>query len=148
MRFFEKKRPDQKICGICSDSSRDREILVIVERDIDLESMEKNADIRATYFVLGGSLPILEKEPEKKIRIKELIPFLERRAAEGLKEVILATNWNPEGESTAEYISKQISPILSKKEIKLSHLGKGLSMGAELEYTDPYTLKNALKNRQ
>lgn len=147
MRFFPRRSElVEKICGICADSSRNREILIIVERDVDLESMEKNGDLRATYFVLGGSVPILEKEPEKKIRIKELLALLEKRA-EDLREVILATNWNPEGENTASFVTKQISPAILKHKIKLSHLGKGLSMGTELEYTDQYTLKNALKNR-
>jgi recombination protein RecR len=126
---------------------------MLVQRDIDLESVEKNGlsaqagGFNGIYFVLGGSVPILEKEPKKRIRIKELKAFLERKIKEGLKEIILGVNWNPEGENTGDCVIKAIEFLTSKHKIKISHLGKGLSMGTELEYADTDTLKNALKNR-
>jgi recombination protein RecR len=120
---------------------------MLVQRDTDLESVEKNGSFKGIYFVLGGSVPILEKEPEKKIRIKELKIFVDKKIKEGLKEIILGVNWNPEGENTADYVKKYLKPTLEKHKIKTSHLGKGLSMGTELEYIDPDTLKNALQNR-
>lgn len=147
MRFFQKKGGYTTLCNICADQTRDREILMLVQRDIDLESVEKNGEFKGIYFVLGGSVPILEKEPEKRIRIKELKIFVDKKIKEGLKEIILGVNWNPEGENTADYVIKVLNTECLTNNIKITHLGKGLSMGSELEYTDKDTLKNALKNR-
>lgn len=158
-RFFElqHKNPKDKgapcTCKICSDQSRDHSTLMIVQRDVDLESVEKNGGFNGIYFVLGGSVPILEKEPEKRIRIKELKSFVENKlnptsqSFAGLKEIILGVNWNPEGENTGDFVSKSLKLIIEKNKIKITHLGKGLSMGTELEYADQDTLKNALRNR-
>ena len=159
MRFFQKEHNKSGLCKICSDQNRDRSILMLVQRDVDLESVEKNGNFNGIYFVLGGGVAILEREPEKRIRIKELKSFIEKklthpnpslklREGQGesypmLKEIILGVNWNPEGENTGDYVEK----FLKNYKVKISHLGKGLSMGSELEYTDPDTLKNALKNR-
>jgi len=153
-RFFESKNKKGTLCKICSDQTRDHATLMIVQRDIDLESVEKNGGFNGIYFVLGGSVPILEKEPEKRIRIKELIKFIEKGlnppsqdATARLREIILGVNWNPEGENTGDYVKRAIEPIISKHKIKISALGKGLSMGTELEYADSDTLRNALRNR-
>lgn len=146
-RFFEKKNDKTTLCKICSDETRDRSLLMLVQRDIDLESVERNGGFGGIYFVLGGSVPIMEKEPEKRVRIKELKNFIGKKAKGGLKEIILGVNWNPEGENTGDYVIKELEQITNNHNIKITHLGKGLSMGAELEYTDPDTLKNALKNR-
>jgi recombination protein RecR len=144
-RFFERKDNKTTLCKICRDQSRDRALLMLVQRDVDLESVEKNGGFNGIYFVLGGSVPILEKEPEKRIRIKELVKFIENK--KDIKEIILGVNWNPEGENTSDYVVKAIEHLTSKHKIKVSHLGKGLSMGTELEYADIDTLKNAHKNR-
>ena len=93
----------------------------------------------------------MEKEPEKRIRLNELRKYIDRKFKSpsqsfgGPKEIILAVNWNPEGENTADFVEKFLKPIIGNT--KISHLGKGLSMGTELEYADGDTLKNALKNR-
>ena len=160
MRFFQKKHADEKVCKICADPNRDTSTLMIVERDVDLESVERNGGFKGVYFVLGGSIPILEKEPEKRVRLTELKYFIEKKKA-GLEEIILGVNWNPEGENTGDFVRKFIETTLQQLDIltaskaqgtqsgkiRISALGKGLSMGSELEYTDPDTLKNALKNR-
>lgn len=148
-RFFQLSRPDkeEKICKICANPRRDRSVLMIVERDVDLESVEKNGGFDGLYFVLGGSIPILEKEPETKIRSEELKTSVEGKAKQGLKEIIIGVNWNPESENTGYFVERFLRPITEQYKIKISHLGKGLSMGSELEYTDPETLKNALRNR-
>jgi recombination protein RecR len=146
-RFFESKNSKVTLCNICSDQARDRSTLMLVQRDMDLESVEKNGGFNGIYFVLGGSVGILEKEPEKRIRVRELKIFVEKKIKEGLKEIILGVNWNPEGENTGDYVEKFLKPVTEKNKVKISHLGKGLSMGSELEYTDPETMKNALKNR-
>ncbi len=146
-RFFT-PNPKSKIqdeCEICSDDTREQNTLMLVARDVDLEMVEKSGTYRGVYFVLGGTLPILEDSPEKKIRIKNL--ELRVRNDRKLSEIIFALNANPEGEHTAEFVAVTISPIIKEKNIKISYLGRGLSTGAELEYIDPDTLKSALKNR-
>lgn len=133
------------MCKICADQNRDHETIMLVQRDIDLESVERNGGFDGVYFVLGGSVPILDKEPEKRIRTKELESRIKND--ENLREIILGMNWNPEGENTGDYVTKTLKPLTDSRGIKISHLGKGLSMGTELEYIDRDTLKNALNNR-
>ena len=132
----------QKMCSICSNDTRDNSMLMIVPRDIDLEAVERSGSYKGYYFVLGGSLPILEKEPEKRIRINELRKNIEKKKGK-LKEIILAMNANAEGENTADYIKE----LYRESSFTFSILGRGLSTGAELEYADPETLKNAFLHR-
>lgn len=145
-RFFKKTHGD-KSCGICEDSSRDRSALLVVGSDIDFENIEKTGHFKGLYFILGDTLPILEKEPEKKIRVKELKTLIEKRTKEGLKEIVLALNATPDGEYTSIFIKEALSPVIKKYSITLSNLGRGLSTGTELEYSDPETIKSALQNR-
>lgn len=148
-RYFPPASPAQrskKICELCASSSRDGSLLMIVEKDIDLENIRKAGVYNGHYFVLGGVLPILEKEPEKRIRIKELEKLIDRRSRD-IKEIILALSANAEGDNTMEYLKNKLRTTLEAKEIKISLLGRGLSTGTELEYSDNETLKNALKNR-
>jgi recombination protein RecR len=140
-RYYPSTSSGQVLCSVCADDTRDPSLLMVVPRDIDLESIEKSGTYRGFYFVLGGSLPILEKEPEKRVRSKELGVRIKKSPE--IKEVILAMNANSEGENTADYIREQLKPF----NIKTSVLGRGLSTGAELEYADPETLRNALLNR-
>ncbi len=114
---------------------------MIVQRDVDLEAVEKSGSYSGYYFVLGGVVPILEKEPEKKIRITKLESRI-KKGKDKIKEVILAMNANQDGEHTAEYLREHIG-----NSYVISMLGRGLSTGAELEYADPETLKNALLHR-
>jgi len=120
---------------------------MLVEKDVDLDNIERAKDYQGHYFVIGGRVPILDKNPSTSIREKELTEVLERRASEGLKEVILAFSVNPEGENTTQYIQKVVEPYATKYTLKTSTLGRGLSTGSELEYSDSETIKNALKNR-
>jgi recombination protein RecR len=147
-RYYTKNKSASTICPTCSEESRDESLLMIVSRDVDFENVEKTGFYNGKYFVLGGSVPILEKEPEKKIRIKELEKRIEKDSEKKLKEIIFALNANPEGENTADYIEERIRHLVQKFNIKSSTLGRGLATGAELEYSDSETLKNALKNRQ
>ncbi len=146
-RFFtpETKGKASNECDICANQNRERNILMIVARDVDFEVVEKSGTFNGLYFVLGGTLPILEESPEKKVRIKNL--ELRIKKDKNLSEIILGLNANPEGEHTAEFVVATLSPIAKEKDIKISHLGHGLSTGTELEYVDPDTLKSALKNR-
>jgi recombination protein RecR len=91
---------------------------------------------------------LIEKEPESKIRTQELIETIERRTKAGLKELILALSLNSEGEHTREYVENLIGPLVKKHSLKVSILGRGLSTGTELEYSDAETIKNALIGRK
>ena len=143
MRYYPSKGSGQVLCSVCSDDTRDSSMLMIVPRDIDFEAVEKSGGYNGYYFVLGGVVPILEKEPEKRIRNKELGIRIEKGIKNGLKEIVLAMNANLDGENTATYIKEkyQGAPLI------FSTLGRGLSTGAELEYADPETLKNAFLHR-
>ncbi|MBX4210378.1 toprim domain-containing protein [Candidatus Parcubacteria bacterium] len=150
-RFFQlknEKSTETRLCSICSEESRDQKTLMIVSRDIDLENIEKSHVFNGTYFVLGGSVPILEKEPETKVRSRELEKRIATSVKKGLMEVILALNATPEGENTTDYIREFLKPFADKKIIRISTLGKGLSTGTELEYSDSETIKNAFKHRE
>lgn len=130
------------LCNICSDSSRNRSELMIVARDSDLESVEKSGAYKGLYFILGGTVPIMDKEPEKRIRLRLLLEAVSKN--KGLNEIILSLNTTPDGENTADIVKTALSKVSS---IKISVLGRGLSTGSELEYADGETIKNALKNR-
>jgi recombination protein RecR len=145
-RYFENGKG--KLCPICLDESRDKKVFMIVSSDVDFENVEKSNAFRGYYFVLGGSVPILDKSPEKRIRQKELLSIVEKRIKEGLDEIIIALNYNPEGENTLSYLKDLLSRFNLDNSVKISTLGRGLSHGTELEYSDIETIKNALKNRQ
>lgn len=125
-----------KECPTCINREN---MLMIVSRDIDLENIEKTGAYNGYYFVLGGTVPILDKNPEQRIRIAELTKRIDQN---NISEIIFSMSLTPEGENTEQYVRSVI-----KKDIKISTLGRGLSTGSELEYVDGDTLKNALKNR-
>jgi recombination protein RecR len=129
-------------CAVCSDAHRDTSQLMIVARDVDFESIEKSHTYSGMYFILGGTIPILEKEPEKRVRLMELKNKIEKAH---VAEIILSLNLTTDGENTSEFIEQFIKAHFPN--IKISHLGRGLSTGSELEYVDAETIKNALKNR-
>lgn len=145
-RFFPNN--SNPLCPVCRDTTRDKKQLMIVSNDVDFENIEKTKFYNGYYFILGGSVPILEKNPEKRIRQKELIESVGNRLNSGLEEIIIALNYNPEGENTLSYLNELLKTTIDKNNIKISTLGRGLSTGTELEYSDSDTIKNALKNRQ
>ncbi len=148
-QFFQKKGGSQTTCSICSDTHRLEAELMIVSHDVDLEHIEKSGLYKGMYFVLGGVVPILAPNPDERIRSRELITLVKSRAEKGvLKEIILAMNITPEGENTEQYLAKILLPFADKHGIKISHLGRGISTGTEIEYSDKETLKNALQNRK
>jgi recombination protein RecR len=142
-RFYPDAKHQSNFCTVCANKNRDQEQLMIVARDVDFESIEKSHVYNGLYFILGGTIPILEKEPERKVRLKEL---KEKLSQGNFREVILSLNLTADGENTADFIQSFIGSNFSN--IKVSHLGRGLSTGSELEYVDSETIKNALKNRQ
>jgi len=144
MRFFPDQNrgaPKASLCSVCTDETRDGSMLMIVPRDIDFEAVERSGEYKGYYFILGGVVPILEKEPEKRIRLKELESKIKKN--KNIKEIILGMNANIDGENTAEFIKQQCQGST----LTFSTLGRGLSTGAELEYADPETLKNAFLHR-
>lgn len=143
-RYFTRENPKTTLCPICMDTSRTGDTLMIVEKDVDLDNIERSGAYHGRYFVLGGTVPILEKEPENKVRAKELVAYVKKNP---LTEIIIAFSANPDGDNTHDYVKKLLEDIVKEKNIKLSELGRGLSTGSELEYSDSETIKNAFKNR-
>src|SRR3989344_592306 len=157
-RFFP--NTTSTTCSICSDSTRDKKSLMLVSNDVDFENIEKTKFYNGYYFILGGTIPILEKNPEKRIRQKELFEILPKKIKEGLSEIIIALNYNPEGENTLSYLKELLKPFTETDKpasafgrtelasdrtksakatagtVKISTLGRGLSTGTELEYSD------------
>ncbi len=146
-RFFISSGKREKVCEICADKNSDSSSLLVVEKDSDLESVHKSRIYNGKYFILGGLVPIVEKNTKRKIRIEELLEKIKRNS-KNLKEIILAFSLNLEGNHTDLYVRNQLKEISKEFNIKISSLGRGLSTGTELEYSDNDTLKNALKNRQ
>ncbi|TAK57593.1 recombination protein RecR [Patescibacteria group bacterium] len=147
-RFFPNDVRGELVCSICKNKNRDSASLMVVCRDVDFETIEKNHIYNGKYFILGGTVPVLEKTPEKKIRLNELLATVEKRAvSNGLKEIIFAMSVNPEGENTLDFLKQSLTPLAQKYSLTMSALGRGLSTGTELEYSDSDTIKNALKNR-
>ncbi len=133
----------QTLSPIARDEHRDSAKLMVVEKDSDLENIERMGVYNGKYFVLGGSIPVLSKEPAQYIREAELQKLLEKKK-DIIKEIILALSLNPQGENTLEYLQKH----LEKFGIKISILGRGLSTGTELEYSDKDTFLSAFDNRK
>ncbi len=146
-RFFPETHGS--LCPICSNKNRDISELMIVSRDVDFEAIEKSKIYHGYYFILGGTIPILEKEPEKKVRLKELKSKIDNLIKDSsLKEIILSLNMTAEGENTEEFLKQFVLNNFPNSGIKVSILGRGLSTGSELEYLDSDTIRNALKNRK
>ena len=145
MRIFPKDKANSPLCPICRDETRSKNILMLVARDMDLEHIEKTDVYKGLYFVMGGTIPILDKEPDKRIRSRKLVDHLSNNTH--IQEIILAMNATPEGEHTMRYIADFLGPLVEQKHLKISYLGRGLSTGTELEYSDKETLKNALERR-
>lgn len=144
--FFARNRTEE-LCAICNDGQRDFSKLLVVERDADIQTVERAGVYEGLYFVLGGTVPLLESRENTKLRGGRLKALVETRIKEGLKEIILAFAVNPDGENTSRFVESILRDIPLPQTIKISYLGRGLSTGSELEYADPETIKNALQNR-
>ncbi len=144
-RFFSDDGHD--VCDICGSPNRDASILIIVEKDFDIDSVERSHSYKGMYFVLGGLIPIVEKETLKRVRINELMDYIDQKKNK-LAEIILGFSLSPQGDYTDQYVRELIAKKLGDKKIVISSLGRGLSTGTELEYSDSETLKSALQNRK
>ena len=137
-----------QLCEVCSNPKTDRTSLLIIEKDADYENIKKSKNYSGMYFILGGLAPIVTKDTPAFLRLKELLNAIENRAKkDNLQEIIIALSLNPQGEHTDMYLREQISNLQDKYKFKIVSLGRGLSTGTELEYSDGETIKNALKNR-
>ena len=128
------------MCEICRDQRRHQGMLCIVEKESDLEALEKTKQYMGRYFILGGVQDMLKKEGSKNMRVEEL----KSRAADDIAEIILALNPTAEGEATCLYIERILQPLGKK----ITRLGRGLPIGGELEYADEETIRSALEGRK
>ena len=146
-RWFVKEGKKTGLCSICGNSHRETSILFIVEKDADVENVERSG-FRGLYFVLGGTIPLAAEDLMKHIRLKELIARIERDgSALKLTEVILGLSATAEGDHSRLILTEKIRPMAEGFNFKLSSLGRGLSTGSELEYADPDTIASALSSR-
>lgn len=132
---------DGEQCEICSDQSRDRFTICVVEQPQDIAAMERSHGYHGLYHVLHGVLSPLDGIGPERLRIREL---LQRLQQESVSEIIIATNSDVEGEATATYLAQLLKPI----GITVSRIAHGLPMGGDLEYADEVTLSKALENRR
>lgn len=146
-RWSVKVGTNDTLCTICSNPQREKSVLFVVEKDADLENVEKSG-FRGLYLVLGGTIPLASEEPQKYIRLRELVARIERDGSKlVLNEVILGLSATTEGDHTRLILIEKLRPMSEGFNFKLSSLGRGLSTGSELEYADPDTIAEALGNR-
>jgi recombination protein RecR len=135
---------DTNPCDVCSDSTRDTSTICVVEQPLDVLALEKSGKYIGLYHVLHGKIDPLNNIGPDEIYVNQLIARIKNKKLM-IKEVILATNPTMEGESTAMYIQKEIRVFDSK--IKVTRIGRGLPVGADLEYADEITLQRAMEGR-
>lgn len=132
---------DRELCPICSDENRDEAVICVVADPKDVIAMERSREFKGRYHVLHGVISPLNHVTQEDIRIREL---LHRVGSGQVREVIMATNPDTEGEATAMYISRLLRPM----EVKVTRLAYGVPVGSQLEYADEVTLSRALEGRQ
>jgi recombination protein RecR len=131
---------EEEICDFCSSAERDQSTICVVESPKDVIAMEKTGEYHGLYHVLHGSISPMDGVGPDEIKIKNLIP----RLKEGVKEVIVATDPNAEGDVTAMYLAKLLKPL----GVKVTRIAHGLPVGGDLEYADEVTLSKALEGRR
>jgi len=138
-------------CDICTSSDRDNSVLCVVEQPLDVIALEKNGKYKGKYHVLHGKIDPLNNIGPEEIFINQLIARVKKANTNGhaISEIILATNPTMEGEATAMYISKQlkVNPPVGGSKVKITRIGRGLPIGADLEYADEITLQRAMEGR-
>jgi recombination protein RecR len=131
---------EEEVCAICTDARRDHTVICVVEQPVDVISLERTAEFRGLYHVLGGALSPLDGVDPGDLRIDEL---LQRVAANGVLEVVLAMNPNMTGEATAAFLADRL-----RGRVRVTRLASGLPVGGDLEYADEVTLGRALLGRR
>ena len=132
---------EQELCSICLNVKRDPSVICVVQHPRDVLIMEKTGQFSGKYHVLHGALSPVEGMGPDELRIPDLLKRVEK---DGVKEIIIATNPNIEGDATAAYISQEIKPL----GVKVTRIGFGLPVGGDLEYADEMTLGRALEGRR
>jgi recombination protein RecR len=132
---------DADLCPICSDERRDASVVCVVEEARDIVALERTGEFRGRYHVLLGAMSPLEGIGPEQLKVKELFARIE---PEGIREVILCTNPNTEGEVTAMYLARMLQPF----GVKVTRIASGLPVGGDLEYADELTLGRALEGRR
>ena len=132
---------DQELCAICADPERDQGLICVVAEPRDVVAMERSREYNGVYHVLHGVISPLNHVGPDDLKIREL---LNRVAQGGVREVIMATNPDTEGEATAMYLSRLLRPL----EVKVTRLAYGIPVGSQLEYADEITLLRALEGRR
>ncbi|MEZ4104623.1 MAG: hypothetical protein R3B60_05060 [Candidatus Paceibacterota bacterium] len=154
-RFFSNYNSSStvRVCNLCVDAERDNKKLLVVTSDADVLAIERGGVYEGRYFVLGGTVPLLNtknKEENSRLRggaLKSLVAKLLGQTNENL-EVILGFAINPDGENTGRYVESLLKEWIEQDKVIVSHLARGLSTGSELEYADAETIKSALRNRK
>jgi recombination protein RecR len=143
VRFCERcfNVADAELCPICADSSRDPTLICVVEESRDIVALERTGEFAGRYHVLLGAMSPLEGIGPEQLKIRELVARIE---PEGIREVILCTNPNTEGEVTAMYLARLLKPL----GLTVSRIASGLPVGGDLEYADELTLGRALEGRR
>jgi recombination protein RecR len=131
---------EDEVCAICTDARRDHTLICVVEQPADLVSVERTAEYRGLYHVLGGALSPIDGVEPADLRIDELLRRVERN---GVDEVVLATNPNMTGEATAAFLADRL-----RGRVRVTRLASGLPVGGDLEYADEVTLGRALAGRR
>lgn len=139
---FKPFEGEGEICEICKNPTREKSLLCLVEKEVDLEAIEKTKKYKGLYFVLGGPVSAIKKEELKKLRIEELEERLKKDRE--IKEIIIATNPTTEGETIALFLERKLKNFGKK----ITRLGRGLPTGGELEYADDETLGAAFEGRK
>jgi recombination protein RecR len=132
---------EAELCTICTDERRDRSVICVVEDPRDIVAVERTREFHGTYHVLGGALSPIDGVGPEQLRVR---PLLVRLGAETVAEVILCTNPNLEGEATAMYLARLLSPL----GVKVTRIASGLPVGGDLEYADELTLGRAIEGRR
>lgn len=138
-----------KLCEFCRNVRRNASQVLVVEKEVDLEAIERSRTYAGLYHVLGGIVSPLDSSAPVRLHLKELFERVRTLALAGAIEVILGTNPTAEGEATALYIERILAPLRNQHpSLGISRLGRGISTGSELEYTDEPTIIHALENRK
>lgn len=139
---------NNKLCHICADINRDIHRLLIVEKEMDQNAIETTGEYNGLYFIMGGKLPSIVKDPREHIRIMELVEKISKKIEDKtLEEIIFALPATADGELEMNYIKKTISQIPDIDKIQITMLARGVSTGLEMEYVDRDTFKNAFERR-